>query len=46
MKTGYGWIEIDAVRYDHDIIVHRDRSVEKRSRKNPGNTGVSLTTLL
>ena len=33
MKTGYGWIEIDAVRYDHDIIVHRDRSVEKRSKK-------------
>ena len=33
MKTGYGWIEIYAVRYDHDIIVHRDRSIEKRSKK-------------
>jgi hypothetical protein len=33
MNTGFGWIEIDAVRYDHDVIVHRDRSIEKRSKK-------------
>jgi hypothetical protein len=33
MKTRYGWVEIDGVRYDHDVIVHRNRSVEKRSKK-------------
>jgi len=33
MRTCYGWIEIDGIRYDHDVIVHRDRSVEKRSKK-------------
>ncbi len=33
MKTCYGWVEIDGIRYDHDVIVHRNRSVEKRSKK-------------
>ena len=33
MRTAFGWIEIDGVRYEHDIIVHRDQSVEKRSKK-------------
>jgi len=33
MKSCYGWVEIDGVRYDHDVIVHRNRSVEKRSKK-------------
>lgn len=33
MKTCYGWVEIDGVRYDHDVIVHQNRSVEKRSKK-------------
>ena len=33
MRTCYGWVEIDGVRYDHDVIVHRNRSVEKRSKK-------------
>jgi hypothetical protein len=33
MITSYGWIEIDGIRYNHDVIVHRDRSVEKRSKK-------------
>lgn len=33
MKTKYGWVEIDGVRYDHDVIVHSDRSVTKRSKK-------------
>jgi hypothetical protein len=33
MKTKYGWVEIDNVRYDHDIIIHADRSVTKRSKK-------------
>ena len=33
MKSKYGWVEIDGVRYDHDVIVHTDRSVIKRSKK-------------
>jgi len=33
MRTCYGWVEIDGIRYDHDVIVHRNRSVEKRSKK-------------
>ena len=33
LKSRYGWIEIDHVRYDHDIIIHTDRSVSKRSKK-------------
>ena len=33
MRTCYGWIEIDGIRYDHDVIVHRDLTVEKRSKK-------------
>jgi hypothetical protein len=33
MKTRYGWVEIDGIRYDHDVIVHSDRSVTKRSKK-------------
>ncbi len=33
MKTKYGWVEIDRVRYDHDVIVHTDRSVTKRQKK-------------
>jgi hypothetical protein len=33
MKSKYGWVEIDQVRYDHDVIIHPDRSVTKRSKK-------------
>ena len=33
MKSEFGWIEIDQVRYDHDVIIHRDGSVTKRSKK-------------
>jgi len=33
MKSEFGWIEIDKVRYDHDVIIHRDGSVTKRSKK-------------
>lgn len=33
MKTRFGWVEIDDVRYDHDIIIHTDRTVTKRSKK-------------
>jgi len=33
MKSKFGWIEIDQVRYEHDIIIHDDGSVTKRSKK-------------
>jgi hypothetical protein len=33
MKTGFGWIEVGTVRYDHDIIIHVDCSVTKRKKK-------------
>jgi hypothetical protein len=33
MKTKFGWVEIGHIRYDHDVIVHKDKSVEKRSKK-------------
>jgi len=33
MKTRFGWIEIDHIRYDHDVIIHTDRTVTKRSKK-------------
>jgi hypothetical protein len=33
MKSEFGWIEIDQVRYEHDVIIHRNGSVTKRSKK-------------
>ena len=33
MKSEFGWIEIDKVRYDHDVIIHTDGSITKRSKK-------------
>jgi hypothetical protein len=33
MKSEFGWIEIDQVRYEHDVIIHHDGSVTKRSKK-------------
>jgi len=33
MKTRYGWVELDHIRYDHDVIIHKDRTVTKRSKK-------------
>lgn len=33
MRTRYGWVEIDGVRYDHDVVIHADRSVNRRSKK-------------
>ena len=33
MRSEFGWIEIDNVRYDHDVIIHRDSLVTKRSKK-------------
>jgi hypothetical protein len=33
VKTKFGWVEIDRVRYDHDVIIHADKTVTKRSKK-------------
>jgi hypothetical protein len=33
MKSEFGWIEINKVRYDHDVIIHTDGSITKRSKK-------------
>jgi hypothetical protein len=33
MKSEFGWIEIDKIRYDHDVIIHPDGSVTRRSKK-------------
>ncbi|WAC04869.1 MAG: MTH938/NDUFAF3 family protein [Methanoregula sp.] len=33
MQTGFGWIEINGVRYDHDVIIHADGTVNKRKKK-------------
>ena len=33
MKSAFGWIEIDNVRYDHDVIIHQDGRITKRSKK-------------
>jgi len=34
MKSEFGWIEIDKKRYEHDVIIHIDGSVTKRSKKS------------
>ena len=33
MKTRYGWVEVNHVRYDYDIIIHLDQKISKRSKK-------------
>ncbi len=33
VRTGFGWIEIDGRRYDHDVVVHVDGSVTRRKKK-------------
>ena len=33
MRTQYGWVEIGNVRYHHDVIIHANQSVRKRSKK-------------
>ncbi len=33
MKTKYGWVMIDGVRYDHDVIMHCGRTVTRRAKK-------------
>ena len=32
-RTEFGWIEIDGQRYEHDVLVRRDGTVEKRKKK-------------
>ena len=31
--TGFGWIEIDGVRYEHDVMIRLDGTIEKRKKK-------------
>jgi len=31
--TGFGWIEIDGTRYEHDVLIRLDGTVEKRKKK-------------
>jgi hypothetical protein len=33
MRSEFGWFEIDKTRYDHDVIIHTDGLVTKRSKK-------------
>jgi hypothetical protein len=33
METGFGWIESGGKRYDHDIVIHTDRTITKRKKK-------------
>ena len=33
MKSAFGWIEVDNIRYDHDVIIHQDGRITKRSKK-------------
>lgn len=33
LKTRYGWVEVNRIRYDHDIIIHLDQTITKRSKK-------------
>jgi hypothetical protein len=33
MKSGFGWVEIDGTRYEHDIVIHKDRTVTKREKR-------------
>jgi hypothetical protein len=33
LKTRYGWVVINHVRYDYDVIVHHNGTVTKRSKK-------------
>jgi len=32
-RTEFGWIEIDGERYEHDVLLRRDGTVEKRKKK-------------
>jgi hypothetical protein len=34
MKSNFGWVEIDTIRYEHDVVIHTDKSITKRSKKS------------
>jgi hypothetical protein len=53
METGFGWIEVDGMRYNHDIVIHADRTITKRKKKlskglkgEYGHTPIDDTELL
>jgi len=33
MKSAFGWIEVNNIRYDHDVIIHKDATITRRSKK-------------
>ena len=33
MKSEFGWVEVNGVKYANDIIIHADGSVTKRKKK-------------
>ena len=32
-RTGFGWIEIDGERYEHDVLIRLDGGIKKRKKK-------------
>jgi hypothetical protein len=32
-KTGFGWIEIDHIKYEHDVLIRSDGEIVKRKKK-------------
>ncbi|MBI4503366.1 MAG: hypothetical protein HY700_19685 [Gemmatimonadetes bacterium] len=32
-RTGFGWLEIDGHRYEHDVLIRLDGEIEKRKKK-------------
>lgn len=36
-KTGFGWIEVDGIRYNHDIIIYSDGKIENRYKDFQGD---------
>jgi hypothetical protein len=33
VETGFGWVRVGKVTYDHDIIIHTDGRISKRKKK-------------
>jgi hypothetical protein len=33
METGFGWIEAGGTRYSHNIVIHTDGKVSKRTKR-------------
>ncbi len=32
-RTGFGWLELDGERHEHDVLIRLDGTVEKRKKK-------------